>query len=143
MFRSRRPQTSLFLALCGITLLISIFVGKKMGERVLGRTTETAVVVPAVTTTPVPLATQGPDSGPIRDWRKLQVVTVATDPGFPDPRVTPTPKPTPKPTRTPTPEPTPPPVVITPEGSPGLPSGSPAPGQSSLQISTPPPGGGG
>ncbi len=54
---------------------------------------------------PVPTASVD-QAGPIRDWRKLQVVTVATDPGFPDPRVTPTPSPTPKPTHTPSPEPT-------------------------------------
>lgn len=104
--RSRRPQLSLFLVLGGIVLLVSIFIGEKMGERVLRRSTEEAVLVPEVqTVAPVPTASAD-QAGPIRDWRKLQVVTVATDPGFPDPRVTPTPTPKPKPTHTPTPAPT-------------------------------------
>jgi hypothetical protein len=105
--RSRRPHVSLFLFLGGIVLLVSIFIGEKMGERVLSRSTESAVLVPEVqTAAPVPTASAD-QSGPIRDWRKLQVVTVATDPGFPDPRVTPTPTPKPKPTPTPSPTPTP------------------------------------
>ena len=131
--RIRRPQSSLFLLLCGITLLVSIFVGKKMGERVLGRSTETAVIVPSVETTPIPQISQDPNAGPIRDWRKLQVVTVATDPGFPDPRVTPTPKPTPKPTHTPTPMPTPSPISTGPESTEGAPATATPP-------FTPPPG---
>jgi hypothetical protein len=105
--RNRKPQTSLLLVLGGATLLISIFIGEKMGQRVLMRSTETAVLIPEVqTAAPVPTASQD-DSGPIRDWRKLQVVTVATDPGFPDPRVTPTPTRKPKPTPSPSPTPTP------------------------------------
>ncbi|MGA3036373.1 MAG: hypothetical protein ABSE64_02720 [Vulcanimicrobiaceae bacterium] len=105
--RSRRPQLSLLLVLGGVTLLVAIFIGEKMGERVLSRSTETAVLVPEVqTAAPVPTASAD-EAGPIRDWRKLQVVTVATDPGFPDPRVTPTPTPKPKPTPTPSPTPTP------------------------------------
>ena len=105
--RSRRPQLSLMLVIGGITLLVSIFVGEKMGERVLLHSTENAVLVPEVqTAAPIPTASAD-QAGPIRDWRKLQVVTVATDPGFPDPRVTPTPTPKPKPTPTPSPTPTP------------------------------------
>src|SRR5579872_61160 len=104
--RSRRPQVSLLIVLGGIVLLVSIFIGEKMGERVLKRSTEAAVLVPEVqTVAPVPSASAD-QAGPIRDWRKLQVVTVATDPAFPDPRVTPTPTPKPKPTHTPSPQPT-------------------------------------
>jgi len=99
----RRPGTSLFLILCGVTLLVSIFAGEKMGTRVLQRTTQTTAVVPDVTTPePSPSAVL---SGPIVDWHRLQVVTVATDPGFPDPRVTKPPTPTPKPTPSPRPSP--------------------------------------
>jgi hypothetical protein len=106
--RPRRPQLSLMLVVGGITLLIAIFIGEKMGERVLSRSTETAILVPEVLQSTSPLPTASADeAGPIRDWRKLQVVTVATDPGFPDPRVTPTPTPKPKPTPTPSPTPTP------------------------------------
>jgi hypothetical protein len=94
------------LVLGGIVLLVSIFIGEKMGERVIKRSTETAILVPEVqTAAPIPTASAD-QAGPIRDWRKLQVVTVATDPGFPDPRVTPTPTPKPKPTHTPLPQPT-------------------------------------
>jgi hypothetical protein len=94
------------LVLGGIVLLVSIFIGEKMGERVIKRSTETAILVPEVQTAgPIPTASAD-QAGPIRDWRKLQVVTVATDPGFPDPRVTPTPTPKPKPTHTPSPQPT-------------------------------------
>lgn len=138
--RNRRPRSSLFLILCGVVLLASIFVGEKMGERVLGHATETAILVPEVQTPP-PQPTIGPDQGPIRDWRKLQVVTVATDPGFPDPRVTKPPTPTPKPTRTPTPAPTyyfpTPAPTPTPPGSESVPNATPQ------VYPTPPPGGGG
>jgi hypothetical protein len=101
----RRPRTTLFLFLCGIALLVSIYVGERMGEHVLSKTTQPTPVIPEVTT-PSPAATLAASAGPIVDWRRLQVVTVATDPGFPDPRVTKPPTPTPKPTRTPTPVPT-------------------------------------
>jgi hypothetical protein len=139
--RSRRPKTAAFLFLCGVTLLVSIFAGEKMGERVLRKTTQTAILVPQVETpSPAPSATE---AGPIRDWRKLRVVTVATDPGFPDPRVTKPPTPTPKPTPTPTPIPTPSPApTATPGQAPsptpsGLPGGVPIP---SLYPTAPPPG---
>lgn len=121
----RRPQLSLFLFLCGVTLLVSIYIGERMGERVLKRTTETAVVLPGIATpTPAPSAVE---SGPIRDWRKLRVVTVATDPGFPDPRVTKPPTPTPKPTPTPTPIPTETPFFVPPTPGAAV-SGTPGPG---------------
>jgi hypothetical protein len=127
--RIRRPQTSIFLLLCGVTLLVSIFVGERMGERVLKKTTETAVLVPEVTTPQA--APTVMESGPIRDWRKLRVVTVATDPGFPDPRVTKPPTPTPKPTRTPTPVPTETPFIVpttpVPGESPSATPGAPVP----------------
>lgn len=132
--RVRRPRESLFLLLCGIVLLVSIYVGEKMGERVLGRATGTAVLVPEIQT-PRPEPTLGPDVGPIRDWRKLQVVTVATDPGFPDPRVTKPPTPTPKPT--PTPAPTPSPFVPTPTPTPPGPDIVPSAGATPLFTAPP------
>lgn len=132
----RRPGTSIFLLLCGVTLLASIFVGERMGERVLKKTTETAVVVPEIAT-PVP-APSVMDSGPIRDWRRLRVVTVATDPGFPDPRVTKPPTPTPKPTRTPTPIPTETPFVFPTSPVPGTgPTGTPGPPAPAPTFTTP------
>ncbi|MGH7661258.1 MAG: hypothetical protein ACRENA_10150 [Vulcanimicrobiaceae bacterium] len=144
----KRPRTSLFLFISGIVLIASIFVGERMGEHVLRRTTETTAVVPEAAT-PTPQATVG-ESGPIVDWHRLQVVTVATDPGFPDPRVTkPTPTPTPKPSPTP-----PPPTPATPTPPPaGSPTPSPAASGSTQGIPSyavptppgfqPPPGGGG
>lgn len=139
----RRPRTSLFLFICGITLLASIFIGERMGAHVLRRSTETTAVVPEVTT-PTPQPTLG-QNGPIVDWHHLQVVTVATDPGFPDPRVTKPPTPTPKPSPTPSPPPPPPTPTPVPEpgsptpagsasGSAGNPSGLPP-----YAIPTPPP----
>lgn len=136
----RRPGTSLFLFICGIALLASIFIGERMGAHALRRTTETAAVVPEETPTPQATQTQ---SGPIINWRNLQVVTVATDPGFPDPRVTkpPTPTPTPKPSPKPTPPPpSPPPAPLlgsTPTPSPS-PSGSATTGIPPYAYPTPP-----
>lgn len=147
----RRPRASLFLFICGITLLASIFVGERMGAHVLRKTTEQAPVVPEEAS-PTPQPTLG-QSGPIVDWHHLQVVTVATDPGFPDPRVTKPPTPTPKPSPTPPPPP-PPPSATPPAPVPG--PGSPTPsstasgsatGVPSYAVPTPPvfqplPGGG-
>jgi hypothetical protein len=133
----RRPRTSLFLFISGITLLVAIYLGERMGEHVLRRTTETTAIVPEATT-PTPQPTVG-QSGPIVDWRRLQVVTVATDPGFPDPRVTkPTPTPTPKPTPPPTPPPTPTPLLGSPTPAPSVSANSQ--GIPSYAAPTPPPG---
>ena len=104
----RRPMTSAFLVACALTLLVAILVGEKMGERVIRQATQTAVVPTLVTPSP---ASTSEESGPVRNWRRAQVVTVATDPGFPDPRVTPPPTPTPRPPKTPKPTPTPTPYV--------------------------------
>ena len=135
MRRPRKPMTSAFLVTCGVTLLVAIVVGEKMGERVLHQTTQTAVV--PTLTTPSPLASAD-ESGPVRDWRKAQVVTVATDPGFPDPRVTPPPTPTPKPPKTPKPTPTPTPYV--PPTPIPTPTETESPGASPTPDTTRPPG---
>ena len=76
----------------GIILLIAIAVGNEMGNRVLGQATERG---PAILATPVatPVGAD-PDPGDV-NWRRSQVVSVATDPAFPDPRVTPPPPPPP------------------------------------------------
>jgi hypothetical protein len=59
--------------------------------------------------TPVPEA-ESSDHGELRNWKRLEVISVATDPAFPDPRVTRPPAPPPPsapPHRaTPIPEPT-------------------------------------
>jgi hypothetical protein len=102
-----------------VVLLVSILIGQKLGDRVLLQT-EKRVPVVGSGVTPVPEADPS-DRTFLKNWKRLQVVAVATDPAFPDPRVTrpPTPRPpTPSPLRTPTPEPTfksvytPPPLPI-------------------------------
>lgn len=86
-----------------LVLLVSILVGQKLGDRVLLQT-EQRVPIAGSGVTPVP-ETQPSDNGELKNWKRLQVVSVATDPAFPDPRVTVPPRP--KPTATPTPAPTP------------------------------------
>ncbi|HEY0613967.1 MAG TPA: hypothetical protein VGC96_04975 [Candidatus Elarobacter sp.] len=106
---SRRPGLSALLVAGAVVLLISIFIGQKLGDRVLLQTEQRAQLG-AVGVTPVPEADPSA-KGELRNWKRLQVVSVATDPAFPDPRVTrpPTPPPppvTPTPRATPTPRPT-------------------------------------
>ena len=94
-----------------VVLLAAIAVGQKIGEHALFSATQRRLAVPDEAITPVPDATSGDDASLSKNWKRLQVVSVATDPAFPDPRVspppTPTPRPTPVPTRPPTPRPTP------------------------------------
>ena len=102
-------------------LLVSILIGQKLGDRVLLQT-ERRVPIIGSGITPVPEADPS-DRGELKNWKRLQVVSVATDPGFPDPRVTPPPTPrpppaTPRPTPTAAPTPVPPPAIYT---SPPLP----------------------
>jgi hypothetical protein len=91
-----------------VVLLVSILIGQKLGDRVLLQTAR-RVPIAGANLTPVP-ETQPSAQPPIKNWKRQQVVSVATDPAFPDPRVThpPTPRPataapTPKPTLTPAP----------------------------------------
>lgn len=114
-----------------VVLLVSILIGQKLGDRVLLQT-ERRIPIAGGAITPVP-QTQASDNGNLRNWKRLQVVSVATDPGFPDPRVTRPPTPTPppfvaappRPRPTPIPEvantPTPPPAPSTSYTSPPLP----------------------
>jgi hypothetical protein len=107
---SRRPGLSALLVAGAVVLIVSILIGQKLGDNVLLQTERRAPVVP-VAVTPVPEADSG-IHGELKNWKRLQVVSVATDPAFPDPRVTrpPTPPPppmTPRPTPSPTPAPLP------------------------------------
>jgi hypothetical protein len=105
---SRRPGLSALLVAGAVVLLVSILIGQKLGDRVL---LQTAKRPPTVLSgvTPVPDADTG-SHGELKNWKRLQVVSVATDPGFPDPRVTRPPTPPPPPlTPRPTPTPAPPP----------------------------------
>jgi hypothetical protein len=108
-----RSGLSTLLILGAFVLLVAIVIGNGMGNRVLRQVAHTAE-----DPTPVPLATPSPDDegGPnTLTLRRRHVTSVATDPAFPDPRLTPepspppTPRPAPKATPTPSPEPTPPP----------------------------------
>ena len=67
-----------------IVLLVSILIGQKLGDRVLLQT-EKRVPLAGTGVTPVPEAGA---SGEPQNWKRLEVISVATDPGFPDPRVT-------------------------------------------------------
>jgi hypothetical protein len=104
--RSRRPKTALTLTALGAVLLVAIVIGQQVGEHTIFGATERRVDIPEQTVTPIAEDTSGPDEAISRNWQRLQVVAVATDPGFPDPRVTPTPAPTPTPSPTPKPRPT-------------------------------------
>jgi hypothetical protein len=118
--RSRRPGTSLVLIFGAIILLISIAVGQRLGDSVLRQVTEQRSTEATAILTPVPPAPQPTDLGPVRNWKHEQVVSVATDPAFPDPRATP--KPTPKPTPTANPTIPPPPTPAPPQDlAPGKP----------------------
>ena len=91
---SRRPGLSALLVGGALVLLVSILIGQKLGDRVLLQT-ERRVPIIGSGVTPVPGA--GGDTtvhGELKNWKRLQVVSVATDPAFPDPRVTAPPRPT-------------------------------------------------
>jgi hypothetical protein len=107
--RSRRPGTSLVLLGGAILLLVAIAVGQRLGDSVLRQFTEQRSTEAGPILTPVPQASE--DLSRARNWKQEQVVSVATDPAFPDPRATP--KPTPKPV--PTVMPTVPPPTLPPQ----------------------------
>ncbi len=106
--RNRRPRVSLILIGGAAILLVSIAIGQRLGDRVLNQSTARRVPIAGANATPVAQTT---NSNLERNWKRLQVVSVATDPAFPDPRVTPTPaprvteRPTERPTATPSPIP--------------------------------------
>jgi hypothetical protein len=103
--RSRRPRTALTLAGLGVVLLVSIVAGQQIGEHTIFGATERRVDIPEQTVTPLEEDRAGPNEAISRNWQRLQVVSVATDPGFPDPHATPTPTPSPKPSPTAKPAP--------------------------------------
>ena len=96
-----------------VVLLVSILIGQKLGDRVLLQT-ERRIPIAGGAITPVPQAEPSANAA-LRNWKRLQVVSVATDPAFPDPRVTRPPTPTPAPAvATPQPRPTAIPEAATP-----------------------------
>ena len=100
---SRRLGLSVLLVAGAVVLLVSIVIGQRLGDRVLLQT-ERRVPIAGSGVTPVPVA-DASTHPELKNWKRLQVVSVATDPAFPDPRVTHPPTPTPKPTSRPTPIP--------------------------------------
>jgi hypothetical protein len=101
--RNRRPLTSFTLLFGAVLLLVAIAVGQRLGDTVLREVTEQRSTEAGPILTPVPAPS--PDTSDARNWKSEQVVSVATDPAFPDPRATPPPTPTPEPTVRPTPPP--------------------------------------
>jgi hypothetical protein len=85
----------LLLVAGAIVLVISILIGQKIGDRVLLQTARRAPPGAAVISPSPDPATA--DKGELKNWKRLQVVSVATDPAFPDPRVTVPPRPAPPP----------------------------------------------
>jgi hypothetical protein len=113
-----RAGLSTLLILGSIVLLVAIVIGNGMGNRVLRQVAHAS----DIESTPFPVMVASPEDegGPnTLTLKRRHVTSVATDPAFPDPRITPEPTPlptrppTPRPTATPTPEPTPAPVVET------------------------------
>jgi len=95
-----RAGFSALLVLAGIVLLAAIAIGNRMGDHVLGASQRRPDVAPTILpTTAAPYAASTPRG---LGWKHRDVISVATDPAFPDPRVTP-PTPTPSPSAAPTP----------------------------------------
>jgi hypothetical protein len=128
--RSRRPRTALLLTGMGIVLLLSVVAGQQIGEHTIFGATQRRVDVPEQMITPVPEETSS-NEAIARNWKRLQVVSVATDPAFPDPRVTPPPTPSPRPTPSPKPRPTVNPTQIYTSPALALPLASHEPGETS------------
>lgn len=98
---------TIVLALGIAVLIAAIALGERAGDRVIGQVTEKRLdSIAPVTVTPAPPQKSAAPYGP--NWKRTEVMTAATDPGFPDPRVPPVPPPTlpPPPKHTPTPQPT-------------------------------------
>ena len=96
----KRPGLSIVLVMGALVLVIAILVGNNMGNRVLGQISSRGAGAAA---TPIPTPSAGASDSPQSRalWKRRQVLSVATDPAFPDPRITPEPEPvaTPRPPR--------------------------------------------
>ncbi len=111
---ARRVTLSTVLLAGAATLVGAIVVGNAMGNRVLGQVGR----MTTVSSTPIAIPSADASPGAGSSWKHVSLAAVATDPAFPDPRVTPPPPPPPPPPKpapraTPRP-PTPEPVVATP-----------------------------
>jgi hypothetical protein len=130
-----RAELSTLLLVGAAVLLVAIGVGERMGNRVIGQIGRREA---PVAVTPIPAVTTSAQTGDAQPlWKRRRVISVATDPAFPDPRVTPeptiapTPRPTPRPT--PSPAPTPSPSQATPGVGPSE-GGSPSAGTDVLNT---------
>jgi hypothetical protein len=81
-----RVNLSVLLILSGAVLLAAIALGDRMGNRVLLQVAERTEVEPSPQATPV---AEVKDRQVTLGWKRAKLVSVATDPAFPDPRVTP------------------------------------------------------
>jgi hypothetical protein len=121
--RRRKRSLTIFLLAGAALLVAAVFFGNRMGDRVISQVGAKIDLQP---TTIPSVGPSAPDPSDPKDerrvfWKKSQVVTAATDPAFPDPRVTPPPTATPRPaTPVPTarPKPTDTPYLPTPEITP-------------------------
>ena len=106
----RRAGLSTLLVFGAIVLALAILVGNTMGNRVLGQISSRAS--DNVTPIPIPSPSAADPTTNRSLLKRRQVLSVATDPAFPDPRITPepeipaTPRPRP-PSRKPSPSPSP------------------------------------
>ncbi len=88
----KRPGLSTVLVMGALVLVIAIFIGNNMGNRVLGQISSRGAGAAATPiATPTPGSSDSPQSRAL--WKRRQVLSVATDPAFPDPRITPEPEP--------------------------------------------------
>jgi hypothetical protein len=90
---SSKRFLTVVLALGIVVLVAGIAVGERGGNNVIGQVTEKRLdSVAPVTVTPAPVKRTPDPSG--RDWKRTDVMSAATDPAFPDPRIPPVPPPT-------------------------------------------------
>jgi hypothetical protein len=130
----RRRGLALFLLLGAAVLGIAVFAGNRMGDRVIGQVGQRLDLQPTIVPSLEATALSKDDEKRVF-WKKSQVVTAATDPAFPDPRVTPPPTATPKPA-SPTPTPTPDAEL---DQSPATPKFSASPAPTVVLTPVPPP----
>jgi hypothetical protein len=81
-----RVSLSLLFIICAVVLLLAIAVGNRMGNHVLVQVAKRTEAAPTPLFTPV---VELKDRRVSLGWKRLQLVSVATDPAFPDPRVVP------------------------------------------------------
>lgn len=84
-----RKGLSTVLIFGSLVLVLAIVVGNKMGNRVLGQIGRHAE--DNATPIPIPTSSASDTLASRALWKRRAVLSVATDPAFPDPRITPEP----------------------------------------------------